>query len=316
MLFLQSLALVAAAAITMPEMVGAESNATSTTTIHLMERLITENMTLLEGSVISADATATTLELDCQPSAYSICTSSGMLWPQTVTVGPSLQGMNFDITTYYGSTLWIVSGSASCVVTNSSMGADCVLTTSSWYSAGTTINSSTVDGVTVTVGPTLAFATIPVVSGLDKLAPATTTDASPASTATATSAPNTASATAANNASSASSSPSSSNAWIAGPVVGAIAGIALVGALAFWYFRRTRKNTGDAEGANSAGAGGVADWDSRRELQGGYEPPELQSNAPPSELHSDAVKVELPATQLDFDKKRPTGTQHMTHELP
>ncbi|KAJ5537103.1 hypothetical protein N7513_010289 [Penicillium frequentans] len=299
-------------------MAGAESTATSTTTIHLMERLITENMTLLEGSVISADATATTLELDCQSSAYSICTSSGMLWPQTVTVGPSIQGMNFDITTYYGSTLWIVSGNASCVVTNSSMGADCVITTSSWYSAGTTVNSSSVDGASITLEPTLAFATIPVVSGLEKLAATTTTDASPASTATATSAPNTAAATATNS-STASSSSSSSNAWIAGPVVGAIAGIALVGALAFWYFRRTRKNTGDAEGANStgaAGATGAAAWDGRRELQGNYEPPELQSNAPPSELHADATKAELPATQLDFDKKREMETQHAAHELP
>ncbi|KAJ5913741.1 hypothetical protein N7504_002624 [Penicillium tannophilum] len=304
----------------MPARTGAESTATSTTTIHLMERLITENMTLLEGSVISADATATTLELDCQSSAYSICTSSGMLWPQTVTVGPSIQGMNFDITTYYGSTLWIVSGNASCKVTNSSMGADCVISTSSWYSAGTTVNSSSVDGATITLDPTLAFATIPVVSGLEKLAATTTTDASPASTATATSAPNTAAATATNTSpASSSSSSSSSNAWIAGPVVGAIAGVALVGALAFWYFRRTRKSNGDAEGANStgaAGATGAADWDRRRELQGNYEPPELPGNAQPSELHSDATKAELPATQLDFDKKRELETQHATHELP
>ncbi|KAJ5993318.1 hypothetical protein N7451_009042 [Penicillium sp. IBT 35674x] len=298
-------------------MAGADSTAISTTTIHLMERLITENMTLLEGSVISADATATTLELDCQSSAYSICTSSGMLWPQTVTVGPSVQGMNFDITTYYGSTLWIVSGSASCAVTNSSMGADCVITTSSWYSAGTTVNSSSVDGATITLEPTLAFATIPVVSGLEKLAATTTTDASPASTATATSAPNTAAATT-TKIPHGSSSTSSSNAWIAGPVVGAIAGIALIGALAFWYFRRTRRSNGDAEGANSAGAAGTADWNRRRELPGTYEPPELQSNAPPSELHADATKtnVELPATQLDFDKKREMETQNAAHELP
>jgi hypothetical protein len=297
-------------------MASAQSAATSTTTIHLMERLITENMTLLEGSVISADATATTLELDCKASASSICTSSGMLWPQTVTVGPSVQGMNFDITTYWGSTLWIVSASASCVVTNTSMGAECVLSTSSWYSAGTTINSSSVDGTTVTAEPTLAFATIPVVSGLDKLATATTTDASPASAATTTSAPNTGTATATNNPSTSSSS--SDNAWIAGPVVGALAGITLIGALAFWYFRRTRNNNVDAEGANSAGAGatGAANWDRRRELQGTYEPPELQGNAPPSEHHSEATKVELPATQLDLDKKREMETRRNTHELP
>ncbi|KAJ6096071.1 hypothetical protein N7486_006817 [Penicillium sp. IBT 16267x] len=302
----------------MPVMAGAESVATSTTTIQLMERLITENMTLLEGSVISADATATTLELDCKASASSICTSSGMLLPQTVTVGPSIQGMNFDITTYWGSTLWIVSGRASCVVTNTSMGADCVLTTSSWYSAGTTVNSSSVDGTTVTVSPTLAFATIPVVSGLNKLAAATTTDASPASAATTTSAPNTGTATATSRSSTFPSSSSSSNAWIAGPVVGAIAGIAFVGALAFWYFRRTRKNTGDAEGANSAGAkeAGGADWERRGELQGTYEPPELQSNAPPSELQSDAARAELPATQLDLDKKREMETRHAASELP
>ncbi|KAJ5760647.1 hypothetical protein N7520_007803 [Penicillium odoratum] len=188
MLFLQSL--VTAAAIMIPAMAGAESTATSTTTIQLMRKLMSENMTLLEGSVISVDATATTLELDCQSSASSICSSSGMLWPQTVTVGPSIQGMNFDITTYYRSILWIVTGSASCVITDSSMGADCVLSTNSWYSSGTTSNSSSVDGTTVTVEPTLTFATIPVVSGLEKLAaastPMTTTNASPASAATTT----------------------------------------------------------------------------------------------------------------------------------
>ncbi|KAJ5648142.1 hypothetical protein N7490_004514 [Penicillium lividum] len=312
MLSLQSL--VTAAAIMIPAMAGAESTATSTTTIQLMQKLMSENMTLLEGSVISVDATATTLELDCQSSASSICSSKGMLWPQTVTVGPSIQGMNFDITTYYASILWIVTGSASCVVTNSSMGADCVLSTNSWYSSGTTSNSSSVDGTTVAVEPTLTFATIPVVSGLEKLAaastPMTTTNASPASAATTTSAPNTATATASNVSQTSSSSSSSSQAWIAGPVVGAIAGMALVGGLAVWYFRRTRRIPGGAEGS------GGPNWESRRELQGAYEPPELQANAPPSELPSDAAKAELSAIRPKMDKWEGAQTPNTAHELP
>ncbi|KAJ5760646.1 hypothetical protein N7520_007802 [Penicillium odoratum] len=105
-------------------------------------------------------------------------------------------------------------------------------------------------------------------------------------------------------------SSSSSQAWIAGPVVGAIAGMALVGGLVLWYFRRTRKTPGDAEGA------GPPNWESRRELQGAHEPPELQANAPPSELHSDAAKAELSATQPNVDRRKGMQTPNTAYELP
>ncbi|KAJ5736952.1 uncharacterized protein N7483_002077 [Penicillium malachiteum] len=311
----------------MPGMVNADSTASSTTTISVMQELMVENMTLMEASVITVGPSLTTLELDCKSQYSSNCSSSGMVWPQTVIVGESVQAMNYDVTSYYGGTLWIVSGNASCTVTNISMGALCDLSTLSWYSSGTVSNSSSVDGQQVTLAATLTYATVDVVSGLDKLAVATTSSgASPASMVTTTSAPNTGTLAPSNTAdsssslssslSSSSSSSSSSKAWIAGPVVGAVAGIALVAGLIFWCIRRKCQGDDTVPGAESGTPPELQGNYEAPELQGNYRPSELSGNYEPPELPPDhSARVELAAAQLDFDKKREME-QRAVSELP
>ncbi|KAJ5257053.1 hypothetical protein N7478_013157 [Penicillium angulare] len=296
----------------MPAMVASQSTA-STTTIDFMQQWLAQNLTLMQGSVITGDASLTTVQLDCNAQSTAQCDSSGMVWPITVTVGESIQGLNYDITSYFGSTLFIVTGAGVCTVTDGSMGASCSLSTSSWFSSGTTSNSSSVDNSAFTISPTISYVTVDVTSGLDKLAhSATTTSAAPASTATTTSATQTSSPTAtATSTSSPSSSSSSSKAWIAGAVIGAVAGVALIGALAFWLLRRKRKNNSDAEGvgAGSAGATDAVAQQNTREMQGNWQPSELHGDLAPTELPPDtSTRAELPVTeaqaQLDFDKKQ------------
>ncbi|KAJ6021053.1 hypothetical protein N7540_006557 [Penicillium herquei] len=306
----------------MPGMVNADSTAASTTTISVMQELMVENMTLMEASVITAGPSRTTLELDCKSEYSSNCSSSGMVWPQTVIVGESVQAMNYDVTSYYGGTLWIVSGNASCTVTNISMGALCDLSTLSWYSSGTVSNSSSVDGQQVTLPATLTYATVDVVSGLDKLAVATTSSsASPASMVMTTSAPNTGtlaptSSSLSSSLSSSSSSSSSSKAWIAGPVVGAVAGIALIAGLIFWCMSRNRQGASTAPGAESETPPELQGNYEAPELQGTYRPSELSGNYEPPELPPDhSARMELAATQLDLDKKREME-QRAVSELP
>ncbi|KAJ5723996.1 hypothetical protein N7488_002031 [Penicillium malachiteum] len=309
----------------MPGMINADSTVTSTT-ISVMQDLMVENMTLMEASVITADPSRTTVELDCKSEYSSNCSSSGMVWPQTVIVGESIQAMNYDVTSYYGGTLWIVSGNASCTVTNISMGALCDLSTLSWYSSGTVSNSSSVDGQQVTLEPTLSYATIDLVSGLDKLAVATTSSgASPASMVTTTSAPNTGTLAPTNTADSSSSlssplssssSSSSSKAWIAGPVAGGIAGIALIAGLIFWCIRRKRQGAGTGQGAEKGNPSELQGNYEAPELPGNYRPSELSGTYEPPELHPDqSARMELPATQLDLDKKREME-QRALSELP
>ncbi|KAJ5534973.1 hypothetical protein N7527_001227 [Penicillium freii] len=62
----------------------------------------------VEASVMSADATATTYQLDCRSSATKQCTSSGYLLPQTLTAGPSFQDFHYDVTSFWNSTIFIV----------------------------------------------------------------------------------------------------------------------------------------------------------------------------------------------------------------
>jgi hypothetical protein len=78
-----------------------------------------------------------------------------------------------------------------------------------------------------------------VLSGLENLpTPTAATQASPGHTGTSTSTPTTTAATT-------SEHHSSSKAWIAGPVVGAVAGLALAAAAAFWFVSRRRKGKTD-----------------------------------------------------------------------
>ncbi|KAJ5406986.1 hypothetical protein N7465_008270 [Penicillium sp. CMV-2018d] len=79
----------------------------------------------VEESIMSADATATTYQLDCRSSATKKCTSSGYLLPQTLTAGPSFQDFHYDVTSFWNSTIFIVTGTLDCNMTASTLGASC-----------------------------------------------------------------------------------------------------------------------------------------------------------------------------------------------
>ncbi|CAI7606704.1 unnamed protein product [Penicillium pancosmium] len=190
------------------------------------------NMNDVEGSVVSADASTTTIQIDCRSSATNQCTSSGYLLPQTLTVGPSFQDFHYDVTSFWNKTIFIVTGTLDCNVTGSTLGASCYFSTSTWISSGTNSKSS-VFATTASISSfNLKYNTLAVSSGLENLPIATTaTNASPGHTRTSTSTPTTTAAMA-------SEHHSSSEAWIAGPVVGAVAGLALAAAAAFWFVSR------------------------------------------------------------------------------
>ncbi|CAI7623118.1 unnamed protein product [Penicillium crustosum] len=195
----------------------------------------------VEGSVMSADATATTYQIDCRSSATKQCTSSGYLLPQTLTVGPSFQNFHYDVTSFWNKTIFIVTGTLDCNMTGSTLGASCYFSTSTWVSSGTTNTSSVFTTSASISSANLKYNTLAVPSGLENLPVETAaTNASPGHTGTSTSKPTTTAATT-------SEHHSSSKAWIAGPVIGAVAGLALATVAGFWFISR-RQGTSEASG--------------------------------------------------------------------
>ncbi|KAJ5810884.1 hypothetical protein N7447_010400 [Penicillium robsamsonii] len=245
------------------------------------------DMNKLEGSVISAGATATTIQIDCRSSATNQCTSSAYILPQTLTAGPSFQDFHYDITSFWNSTIFIVTGTLDCNMTQSTLGASCYFSTSTWISSGTK-NYSSVYTTTATISSmNLKYNTLAVPSGLDNL-PAETaaTNASPGHTGTSTSKPTTTAAMT-------SEHGSSSKAWVAGPVVGVVVGLALVAAVAFWLVSRRHKTKVDPVRKNPIeGTSEVSEYpiclpgqnNQVRELSAKTAPAELSSQHNPHEM--------------------------------
>ncbi|KGO45975.1 hypothetical protein PEX1_105440 [Penicillium expansum] len=190
----------------------------------------------VEGSVMSADAMATTIQIDCRSSATKQCTSSGYLLPQTLTAGPSFQDFHYDITSFWNNTIFIVTGTLDCNMTGSTLGASCYFSTSTWVSSGTK-NISSVFATTASISSAnLKYNTLAVPSGLENFPVETAaTNASPGHTGTSTSKPTTTAVTTLEH-------HSSSKAWIAGPVIGAVAGLALATVAGFWFISRRHKS--------------------------------------------------------------------------
>lgn len=247
MALLYFLGTVVAVALMAPMVEGTttQSQLPSTEVNILFPALDGTNMDNLDGSVVNVDASTTTILIDCRSSATAQCSSSGYILPQTLTAGPSFQDYYYDVTSYYNRTIYIVTGSLDCNMTSSTLGASCYTSMSNWVSSGTNSNS-TAWSTTVSISSfNLKYNTLTVSSGLEKLQATATaaTNASPGQTMTSTSTPTTTTAsTLANN--------SSSKAWIAGPVIGAVVGLALVAAVAFWCVGKRRRSKADPVGWN------------------------------------------------------------------
>ncbi|KAJ5536429.1 hypothetical protein N7513_009615 [Penicillium frequentans] len=226
--------------------VAAATTAQSTEVDILFPALDGMNINSLEGSVVGADTASTTIQIDCRSSATSQCLSSGYILPQTLTAGPSFQDLHYDITSLYNSTIYIVTGNLDCNVTGSTLGASCYFSTSTWISSGLNATSSAWATAVSISSFNLKYNTLTVLSGLENLPTETAaTSASPGHTGTSTSAPTTTVATTPEH-------HSSSEVWIAGPVIGAVAGLALLAAAVFWCASRRRKANADPMYRNPA----------------------------------------------------------------
>ncbi|KAL2818712.1 hypothetical protein BDW59DRAFT_165375 [Aspergillus cavernicola] len=212
---------VAAASIML--MVAGTAAQSSTEVNILFPALNGMNMDNIEGSVVSADDSATTILIDCRSSVTNQCSSSGYVLPQTLTTGPSFQDYHYD----------------------STLGASCYASTSTWVSSGLNATSSA-SSTSISISTfNFKYNTLAVSSGLEKLQPTETaaSNASPGQTVTSTSEPTTTTMTT-------SEHGLSSKAWIAGPVVGAVVGLALVAAVILWYVGHRRKSDTDPLGGN------------------------------------------------------------------
>ncbi|KAJ5604844.1 hypothetical protein N7510_009998 [Penicillium lagena] len=266
------------------------------------------NLNDLEGSVMSADASATTIQIDCRSSVTNQCLSSGYVLPQTLTTGPSFQDYYYDITSYWNSTIYIVTGALDCNLTSSTLGASCYYSRSTWVSSGLTANSSA-SSTSISISSfNLKYNTLTVASGLEKLQATQTaaTNAAPGQTVKSTSTPTTTAA-------SSSEHHISSKAWIAGPVVGAVVGLALFTALAFWCVSRRRKTNADPVGWDSSeGIAGVSEYQAHLPVQNSHAR-ELPVKSASAELSvKDSQAGELPTKSAPAE----LSNQHNPHELP
>ncbi|KAJ5456094.1 uncharacterized protein N7458_003677 [Penicillium daleae] len=232
--------MVAAVALLVPTVAGT-TTAQSTEIDILFPALNEMDMNNLEGSIMSADASSTTIQIDCRSSVTAQCISSGYVLPQTLTKGPSFQDYYYDVTSLFNSTIFVITGRLDCNMTSSTLGASCFASTSTWASRGTNASSS-VWSTSVTISSfNLKYNTLTVSSGLENLQTATTAAiiASPSQTVTSTPTPTTTPAV-----ETSSAGHSSSKAWIAGLVIGVLAGLALVAGTAIWCVgRRHKMNT-------------------------------------------------------------------------
>lgn len=280
----------------MAPMVGGtttQSQLQSTEVDILFPALDGTNLNYLEGSVVNVNASTTTILIDCRSSATAQCSSSGYILPQTLTAGPSFQGYYYDITSYYNRTIYIVTGTLDCNMTSSTLGASCYSSLSNWVSSGTN-SSSTVWSTTVSISSfNLKYNTLTVSSGLEKLQ-TTATAASPGQTMTSTSTPTTTTTTA-----STLENNSPSKAWIAGPVIGAVVGLALVAAVAFWCVGQRRRSKAEPVGWNPT--------EGRSEVSGhqGFLPVQ---NVQPSEIYVQPSEIS------DKGEIAELPTQHTTYE--
>lgn len=196
------------------------------------------NMDNLEGSIVTADASSTTIQIGCRSSATAECTSSGYVLPQTLTKGPSFQDYYYDVTSLFNNTIFVITGRLDCNMTSSALGASCFASTSTWASRGTNASSSAWSTSVTISSFNLKYNTLTVSSGLENLQPATTaaTNASPVRSVTSTPTPTTTTVVEIS-----SAGHSSSKAWIAGLVIGVVGGFALVVGIAIWCVGRGHK---------------------------------------------------------------------------
>ncbi|PYI00111.1 hypothetical protein BO71DRAFT_312352 [Aspergillus ellipticus CBS 707.79] len=249
----------------------------------------------MAGSIVGVDTSnQTTIAINCVQSLLANCSFSSYVLPITVTKGPSTFALSLSSTTKRSADYTIFVQSQECDIISSTESASCMVYTSWWYSNSSTSTSMSKTN-TVALSPAqITYDTLMVTAGIEKLlAPATTTQVE-SETASSTSTGVLSTTTAA---SSSSSSPGShsSKAWIAGPVVGAVAGCALVAGAVYWCLRRKRRD--------SMVSGGVGIHDPSEEISPYVSPSQYQYKGYiPAETQGTPV-AELPAHDSSWPRE-------------
>ncbi|PWY70830.1 hypothetical protein BO94DRAFT_628236 [Aspergillus sclerotioniger CBS 115572] len=239
----------------------------ATTTTAYLSLLDTDGVPINDGifvdqaaSIVSVDRSRneTTAILNCMTDDLDICSFT---LPGTVLIGPSTVVFSVTDTTttpvtvgtepvlIYGVwTEWI-----NCEITSSAQTARCVTSFEEWESySGDTSLYTTVASRNLSA---ITYLDIPITAGLENLIVSATSTAASTVSSTSTAAPM-ATSTATGTASSSTSgqpqsSRTSSKAWIAGPVIGGLAGCVLIAAAVYWWMRRNRQAADIAQGTES-----------------------------------------------------------------
>jgi len=152
----------------------------------------------------------------------------------TITSGPSTFAWSMSSTTRSDSVYSIAGQSQNCAVIGSTQSASCLIYDNYWHSNISTTSLSSTSATVELSAAQITYDILTVTAGVEKLVPASTASMSSTTTAGTTS-------------SSTDSGKHNSKAWIAGPVVGAVVGCAVIAAGVYLCLLRRRKANSENE---------------------------------------------------------------------
>ncbi|OJJ45313.1 hypothetical protein ASPZODRAFT_133959 [Penicilliopsis zonata CBS 506.65] len=272
---------------------SATADTTLVKVLDVVEQIVLDPSAIY-GSVVAVDTAndLTTIAIGGNNPVYN-----GTL---TITQGPSTIAFNHldsivddDLTEWY-------SLSQTCEITSSALSAICL------YSEWPVSDQGSYTGISPTAPATVpintaylfslsanefAYDILTLTAGLSKLPASASATATSTATATAT-----ATAAATTTSSTTSSSSSSSKAWIAGPVIGSVCGVALLALGAWWYLRRRNRKTP----AEAPGTQGYQQQQQQQQMEQAppYYDPYYRSKQMSELLSPNSTKHEMPPVEL------------------
>ncbi|KAL7654861.1 hypothetical protein ACMYSQ_006851 [Aspergillus niger] len=252
----------------------------------------------LAGSIVDVDTVEdrTTIGTNCIHSLIANCSLETVSFPPTFTMGPSTYIHSSSGSEQNSQQYTIDIDSRACRIVSSTQSASCEFYASYWYSDPKTSTSKHITRHTTLKSSEINYHNLLITAGVEKLpTPVTTSQTQKRTVPTATALPST---TAAASSPSSSSESRPSKEWIAGPVVGAVAGCGLVAAALYWCLRRKGQEEPSADS-------GPIIQDPSEEIRGLSSPAKSVCEAAmPAETQGTPVS-ELPADE-------PSCIQHTT----
>ncbi|GKZ22710.1 hypothetical protein AbraIFM66951_002114 [Aspergillus brasiliensis] len=197
----------------------------------------------LAGSIVDVNTMEgqTTIGVNCVYNQLANCSMEAAGIPHTITIGPSTYMHSSSETEQNTQGYTISIDSRACKIFSSTQSASCESYTSYWYSDSVTSTSMDSMRTTTLDAAEISYYRLTITAGVEKLSARVTRTQTQKGTATIST------ATALTSTTAAASSPRpvpeihSSKAWVAGPVVGAVAGCGLIAAAIYWCLRRKRQ---------------------------------------------------------------------------